>query len=97
MTNRYPKHKGFGFRYLRAKNALEKLGRDCLARPYSRSFDNCFEMGDGKAVVWALMHVAIRNATQGNDDLKRGIENTGSKVWPQWLAVYQSGDQSSLF
>ena len=58
--NPYLKQKGFGFRYLRAKSALERFGRDYLKRPYCRSFDNCFEMNDGDAVVWALMNTAIQ-------------------------------------
>jgi hypothetical protein len=51
-----------------------------------RGFDNCFEMFDGDAVVWALMH----EAAEGRDDaLKRGIRNMGASVWPQWLEVYE--------
>ena len=94
--NPYPKHHGFGFRYLRAKTALETFGRDRQARPYSRSFDNCFEMYDGTAVVWALMHTAIRNAARGDSFLKRGIENMGANVWRDWLAVYAGADQPEL-
>jgi len=93
MKNPYLTNKGFGLRCLRAQIALEKFGRDQLKRPYTRSFDNCFEMGDGNAVVWSLMH----EATNGNDDLKRGIENMGKNVWPHWLDVYHRNDQPKLF
>lgn len=88
-TNPYPKHDGFGFRYLRAKAALEKFGRDSFAQPYCRSFDTCFEMCDGDAVVWALMDRAIRNAAAGDPALAQGIRNLGARVWPQWLRVYE--------
>ena len=94
--NPYPKREGFGFRYLRAKTAWEKFGRDWQARPYCRSFDNCFEMFDGSAIVWALMHTAIRDAARGDDHLKRGIENMGANVWQDWLKVYAEPAQPSL-
>ena len=89
--NPNPKHKGFGFRYLRAKTLLERYGRDCLARPYSRSFDNCFENCDGDAVVWALMRTATRNEAVGDPYLAEGIRRTtGKNVWPpDWLRVYE--------
>ena len=93
--NPYPKQEGFGFRYLRAKTALERFGRNCMAEPYCRSFDTCFEMFDGRAVVWALMHTAIRNTARGDDFLKRGIENMGATVWQDWLKVYDGADQLS--
>jgi hypothetical protein len=52
----------------------------------TRSFENCSEMFDGDAVVWALMHEAIagRNAL-----LERGIRSLGQAVWPHWLEVYE--------
>lgn len=34
MKNPYPQNTGFGLRLYRAKRALERLGRDCLARIY---------------------------------------------------------------
>ena len=89
QKNPYPKRDGFGFRYLRAKAALEKFGRNCMATPYSRSFDTCFEMDDGDALVWALMHAAIRNMLQGDTDLERGIHNMGDGMWAFWLTTYQ--------
>ncbi len=86
--NPYPKCDGFGFRLLRAKTALEKFGRNCCAEPYSRSFDNCFEMYDGKAIVRALVERALRNEAEGNLALKRGIENMG--CWSNWHHVHAS-------
>jgi hypothetical protein len=92
MTNRlnpYPKRKGFGFRYLRAKALLERYGRNCLARPCCRSFDNCFENFDGDAVVWALMRAAVRNEAAGDPCLGEGIRRLGKIVWPEWMRVYE--------
>jgi len=94
--NPYPKHDGFGFRTLRARSALEKFGRDGLARPYCRSFDNCFEMDDGDAVVWALMHRAVRNSATGDTHLERGIRNLGDAVWSDWLEVYRNPSPQQL-
>ena len=57
--NPYPRRQGFSLRVANAKRALRRLGRDCLADIYTRGFDNCFEMFDGDAVVWALMREAV--------------------------------------
>ena len=84
-TNPYPRRHGSGFRVANAKRALRRLGQDCLAPIYTRSFENCFEMFDGDAVVWALMHEAI----SGDELLERGIRNMGKAVWPHWLDVYE--------
>ena len=99
--NPYPRKSGFGLRVHYARQALEVFGRDVNAPPYSRAFENCFEMFDGDAVVWALMHSAIVN---NNGDLAEGIGRMGKAVWPHWLEVYeQSGkyapkqQQLSLF
>jgi hypothetical protein len=92
--NPYSKQPGFGFRFLRAKTALEKFGRDCLARPYCRSFDNCFEMNDGRAVVWALMNAAIKAEAAGDPSLAQGIRNMGRAVWPEWLSIYEESNSS---
>ena len=85
-TNPFPTRKGFGLRVANARRALERLGRDCLARIYTRGFDNCFENYDGKAVVWQLMHDALN----GNADLERGIRNMGGTCWDDWLALYNA-------
>jgi hypothetical protein len=84
--NPYPRKPGFGLRVHYAKQALEVYGHDEFAPPYSRAFDNCFEMYDGKAVIWALMHSAI---VKNNGDLAEGIRRTGKDVWPHWLEIYE--------
>ncbi len=84
--NPYPTKPGFGLRVHYAKQALEVFGQDEHAPPYSRAFENCFEMFDGDAVVWALMHSAI---AKNNGDLAEGIRRMGKDVWPHWLAVYE--------
>ena len=84
--NPYPTKPGFGLRYQRAKAALEIYGQDEFCPPYSRSFDNCFEMYDGKAVIWALMHNAVHDK---NEDLAEGIRRTGKDVWPNWMEIYE--------
>jgi hypothetical protein len=86
VPNPYTKRAGFSRRFAYAKRRLEAFGRDCFKRPYSRGFDNCFEMFDGEAIVWALMHHAIN----GNVDLMMGIRNMGKDVWPRWSAVYNA-------
>ena len=83
--NPYETRPGFARRVRTAKKAYEAFGRDYGRRPYSRAVEQCFEMYDGKAVVWALMAEAIG----GNADLAEGIKRTGAAVWPHWLRVYQ--------
>jgi hypothetical protein len=93
--NPYETRPGFGRRVAYAKAALLKVSADPLAYIYTRKFDDCFEMHDGSAVVWALM----REAIGGNDALARGIERMGARVWPHWLSVYeqgQAGDERQL-
>jgi hypothetical protein len=84
--NPYPRKRGFSLRVANAGRALRRLGHDCLANIYTRGFDSCFEMHDGSAVVWALMHQAIERQ---DSVLERGIRNMGVAVWPQWLEVYE--------
>ena len=80
----FPTSPGFGLRVANARRALHRLGRDCLANIYSRGFDSCFEMGDGDAVVFALMqHVA-----EGDALLERGIRNAGGSMWADWQALW---------
>lgn len=57
----------------RTQRALSRLGVDCTANIFTRGFDNCFEMYDGDAVVWALMHAALN----GDDILAAGIKTAG--------------------
>lgn len=85
MSNPYPRQPGFSARVRYASVALRQYGADYDAAPYSRHFDNCFEMFDGKAVVSALMHGAIG----GDMLLERGIRSMGAAVWPEWEAVYR--------
>lgn len=64
MKNPYPKRPGFGLRVHRAEKAIRRYGNDVNFDPYTRAFDNCFEMDDGDAVVFALMHKAYSEANQ---------------------------------
>lgn len=84
-SNPFPKQPGFGLRVLRAKTALRRLGADCMTPIFTRSFDNCFEMYDGEAVVWALMQACAK----GDDLLARGIQNAGGTMWDDWLALWR--------
>lgn len=87
VKNPFKTMPGFGFRVARAKRALQKLGADCLAHIYTRSFDNCFEMGDGEAVVFALMQAVAA----GDDLLARGIRNVGGSMWSDWHELWLDG------
>lgn len=84
----YEKRPGYAARLARAKRMIETFGRDNALAPWrertSRSFDNCFEMFDGEAIVWGLMQEA-----QTNEILAEGIRRMGKNVWPEWMAVYQ--------
>jgi hypothetical protein len=77
--NPYKIHPGFGNRVSYAANALKRLAegngwttdRNNGVRDHpsqGRKMDNCFEMWDGDAVVWQLMHRA-----QTDPVLMRGI------------------------
>ena len=89
--NPYPKFQGFGKRMIKAKNALEKFGRNRLHTPYTRAFDNCFEMYDGSAVVFELIDQAIN----GNNDLRQGIQNMGKGCWNAWMKTYSPKDSEA--
>ena len=101
MINPYPRKKGFGLRVYRAEKAIKKLAADPFANIYSRAFDNCFEMGDGDAVVWALMHKAHQEVDPyGQSLLTRGIQEMfrrtlGGQKYPEdWLKVYRNEEPS---
>jgi len=108
--NPYKTHKGFGLRVHRAETAIRKLGLDKYADVHTRGFDNCFEMYDGSAVVFALMAKAKLEPDQyGQSPLTQGIQNMFSTSldengqFPQWEKIYQDGllalkspDQGSL-
>lgn len=92
--NPYPTRPGFGLRFARALRVLSNYGlgwseEECGV--YTRTMDNCFENGDGDAVVWALMNRAMTDPT-----LETGIRRMGEKVWPHWLSIYQKHDGPKL-
>lgn len=86
VNNPYPTLPGFGLRVANARRALRRLGADCLANIFTRGFDTCFEMGDGEAVVFALMQMVA----DGDDLLDRGIRNAGGSMHEDWLRVWQA-------
>ena len=93
--NPYPTNPGFGLRVHYAEQAIRKLATDPYADIYNRAFDNCFEMNDGDAVVWALMDKAIREPDQyGNSHLSEGIRRmfrstlNGEAYPADWLNTY---------
>lgn len=92
-SNPYTTRPGFGFRVANAKRALRRLGADCAANIFTRGFDNCFEMHDGDAVVWALMHAALN----GDDLLAAGIKTAGARMWADWLDLYRATEIVDLF
>lgn len=105
-ANPYPKNPGFGLRVHHTEKALRKLAAEPWANIYSRGFDNCFENGDGDAVVFALMHKAYAERSQhpgGYSELAEGIgymfRSTVSLDGfpPQWEAIAWPLQQSSLF
>jgi len=103
-NNPYPKQIGFGLRLHRAATAIKKLGNDPWAEIYTRGFDNCFEMGDGDAVVFGLMHKAYAEPDQyGRSDLTDGIRTMFSRNLnvngfpPRWEAIANPWTQLSLF
>lgn len=84
MSNIYPTFSGFGLRVNYARSAFKKFALEFDKRPNSRSFDNCFENGDGDAVVWQLMHDVIN----GDDLLETGIRRMGGTMFADWMNVY---------
>ena len=87
MSNIYPTLPGFGFRVHHARSALKKFALEYNKRPDSRGFDNCFENGDGDAVVWQLM----RDVINGHDLLEKGIRRIGGTMFADWMNVYDPG------
>lgn len=97
QQNPYPTCAGFGLRVYHAERAIRKLADEPWANIYSRGFDNCFEAGDGDAVVWALMHKAMQEPDDyPHNHLTRGIQAmfrstlNGQKYPKGWLDVYYS-------
>lgn len=94
-ANPYPTLKGFGLRVYHAETAIKKFADAPWADICSRGFDNCFEAGDGDAVVWALMHKAMREPDDPSYNmLTLGIRamfrrTLNGAPYPQdWLDVY---------
>jgi len=54
MKNPYPKQAGFQKRVNFARNALIRYAIDSHYEIFTRAFDDCFEIFDGDAVVFAL-------------------------------------------
>lgn len=84
MSNIYPTLPGFGLRVHHARTAIKKYALDSESRPYSRTYDNCFENGDGDAVVWQLM----RDVINGDELLERGIRSMGGQLFADWMNIY---------
>lgn len=102
--NPYPTYSGFGLRVHCAYSAIRKLALDPFADIYSRGFDNCFEMNDGDAVVWALMDKALKEPdAYGQSLLTEGIQRMFSRTlegnnYPKpWLDIYHQRKQLELF
>ena len=97
IQNPYPKANGFGLRVHRAEMALRKLALNPQAKIHTRSFDDCFEMGDGHAAVWSIMHKAMNEPDAfGQSLLTEGIQRmfggslNGQRYPKLWLEVYKS-------
>ena len=101
MKNPYPTRPGFGLRVRYATNALKNLAlgndeaidrrsKETYSRVHSRQMDNCFEMHDGKAVVWELMHIAAQEPDlYGQSLITKGINQfCGKSGIEHWQNVY---------
>jgi hypothetical protein len=109
MKNPYKTKKGFGLRVHRAEQYISKMSYDFRYDGNSRSLDNCFEMYDGDAVVFALMSKAKQEPDEyGQSHLTRGIQkmfsmSLNAEGWPpSWQEVYDKGlkmneQQQNLF
>ncbi|MBL4877079.1 MAG: hypothetical protein JKY10_11380 [Cohaesibacteraceae bacterium] len=76
--NPYTTHKGFGLRVYRAEHMLRQHALKLDHDIHTRTFDNCFEMFDGDAVVFALMDKAKSELAQtGSSTLAAGINRVG--------------------
>lgn len=97
MNNPYPKYAGFTGRVRHAQKVFEKIGAD----PYieregltnCRRFDNCFENGDGNAVVFALMTKATAD-TSGM--LYNGIKTVFNGIPKLWQDIAANDMQGKL-
>lgn len=100
-TNPHPKQAGYGLRLHHAEQAIKRLAVNPQADIYSRAFDDCFEMGDGDAVVWELMHRAHQEPDQyGQSPLTEGIQamfrsSLNGLKYPQlWQDIYEKMPQT---
>ena len=91
MNNPYPRLPDFSNRVAYAERRLCQLAQDPHCLIFSRAFDNCFEEGDGEAVVFALMDKTTRNPL-----LIKGIQQAHHGEVPQrWQALFQ-GDSGQM-
>jgi hypothetical protein len=90
--NPYPQQPGFSARITHAERCLKLLAEgnhwrtvngDRYSVASDRQMDNCFEMGDGDAVVWELMHRAQTDAV-----LKLGIRKSCGRALEQWRKIF---------
>ena len=60
QINPYPTQPGFSKRVAKAIAGFRRFSADGdLRKLHTRSFDDCFDNFDGKALVWALMEAAV--------------------------------------
>ena len=104
VKNPYPIQPDFELRLHRAATAIKKLGDDPWANIYTREFDHCFEMGDGDAIVFALMHRAyVEPDCYGQSRLTEGIRTMFRRKLnidgfpPRWEETANPWEQLSLF
>lgn len=104
--NPYKKHPGFGFRVHNAERAIRKLAEEPWTNIYTRGFDNCFENGDGDAVVFALMHKAYHERAEDRNGYSQLAEGIGYMFRrhlsldgfpPQWEAIAWPARPETLF
>lgn len=85
----YEPREGFDLRVNRACRAFSNYGKTGKIN-FSRSLSNCFEMGDGDAVVSAIMEKALGHCVndvrkkQYQKYLLKGIKMQGEILWKQW-------------
>ena len=93
--NPYSVQPGFSKRLAYALEALHRLASEPRSRApvQSRSFDSCFAMWDGNAVIWEL----VNRVREGDELLAQGIASLGPAVWIDWLNIYQSRARIEAF
>ena len=84
--NPYLMQPGYWERVTYAVGALHSLAGNphCREPVQARSFDTCFAMRDGNAVVWEL----VNRVVEGDVALGRGIAILGPNTWADWLKIY---------